>query len=341
MAYRRMSIVVASLAVAASLLGGIAREAQAVGDGKLQVYILAGQSNMEGKGYVEIGNGGGVGAPGSLRHKVNTDPANYGHLTNPNGTWIARDDVWIYSTTDDGEKGNLTVGYGSGTAVGPELGFGNVVGDHHDEQVLLIKMAWGGKSLAVDFRPPSSGGSTGLYYNEILNGVDNVLSNIKAHFPAYNDQGYELAGFAWHQGWNDRVDQARNDEYEVNMANFIKDIRKDLGRPKMPFVLAETGMSGYAETHHRALSLMAAQDAMDDLDKYPEHEGNVAFVGTKGFYRDASVSPNDQAYHWNGNAETYYLIGDGLGEAIIPLPEPSTLLLLAPAGLISLRRRRR
>ena len=60
--------------------------APAAGDGPIHVFILAGQSNMQGKGRIEIGNGGVSGAIGSLRYLVNNDPTNYGHLVNPNGT---------------------------------------------------------------------------------------------------------------------------------------------------------------------------------------------------------------------------------------------------------------
>ncbi len=310
----------------------------AAADGPVQVFILAGQSNMEGKGRTEIGNGGVSGAIGSLRYEVNTDPVNYAHLVNPNGTWATRGDVWIWSTTDGGEKGNLTVGFGSNADIGPELGFGKVMGEYYDQQVLLIKTAWGGKSLAVDFRPPSSGGAVGPYYTETLNKVNYVLSNLATEFPAYQGQGYRIAGLGWHQGWSDRVNQTYNDEYEYNMANFIRDIRNDLGVPKLPFVIAETGMSGYSETHPRALSLMAAQAAVAE---YPEFQGNVGFVGTKGFFRPAGVSPLSQAYHWNQNGETYYLIGDGMGESMATLvPEPTSCLLLL-AGVVTIRRRRR
>jgi hypothetical protein len=48
---------------------------------------------------------------------------------------------------------------------------------------------------------------------------------------------------------NDRVDQAYNDEYEANMKNFIDDVRSELGQTELPFVIATTGMSGWAETH--------------------------------------------------------------------------------------------
>ena len=58
--------------------------------------------------------------------------------------------------------------YGGRHHFGPELQFGHVLGDYFDNQVLLIKTAWGGKSLYRDFRPPSSGGTVGPYYTKML-----------------------------------------------------------------------------------------------------------------------------------------------------------------------------
>jgi hypothetical protein len=100
------------------------------------------------------------------------------------------------------------------------------------------------------------------------------------------------------------------------MSRFIQDIRKDLMTPSLPFVIAETGMSGPEETHPRALSLMKAQAAVAERSEF---KGNVAFVGTKAFWRPAEQSPSSQGYHWNSNAETYYLIGEAMGEAMIRL----------------------
>ena len=75
-------------------------------------------------------------------------------------------------------------------------------------------------------------------------------------------------------------------------------------------------MSGREEKHPRALSLMRAQAA---VAKREEFEGNVAFVGTRDFYRPPELSPSGQSYHWNSNAETYCLIGGGMAEAMIEL----------------------
>ncbi len=304
-------------AVAAIIFLASSVWAEPVGKGPVIVFILAGQSNMEGAGAIRSNLQRNDGK-GSLEYLVK-DPATadrYKHLVDEKGDWVVRDDVWIWYFD---RKGGLTVGYGSrNDRIGPELQFGHVVGDQYEDQVLLIKIAWGGKSLAKDFRPPSSGGEVGPYYKELFQHVRDVLANLETHFPEYDGQGYEIVGLGWHQGWNDRVNQAYNDAYEKNMANFIRDVRKELAIEGLPFVIAETGMSGHKETHPRALSLMRAQAA---VAKHEEFVGNVAFVGTKDFYRPKEVSPSGQAYHWNGNAETYFLIGEGLGKAMIELTE--------------------
>ncbi|MEN9573021.1 MAG: hypothetical protein RL514_876 [Verrucomicrobiota bacterium] len=65
-----------------------------------------------------------------------------------------------------------------------------------------------------------------------------------------------------------------------------------------------------------ALSLMKAQAAVAE---HPEFRGNVAFVGTKAFWRPIEASPSNQGYHWNTNAETYWLIGEAMGRAMLKL----------------------
>lgn len=295
----------------------------------VRVFILAGQSNMEGHGFVPADpkrNGG----KGSLEFLAKNEPTakHFAPLVDAAGGWRKRDDVWIGFLD---RKGPLTVGYGARPdMIGPELGFGWVMGDAMNEPVLLIKCAWGGKSLAVDFRPPGAGqppyslgeksdaeiardpAMIGKYYRETVALTKAALANIKDLVPG-SDGGYVLAGFGWHQGWNDRINDRFNAEYESNIAHFIQDIRKDLGVPALPFVIAETGMTGPEEKNPRALSLMRAQAAVAER---AEFRGNVAFVGTRAFWRTTELSPNKQGYHWNSNAESYYLIGEAMGEAM-------------------------
>ena len=286
--------------------------AQQPGTSPVKIFVLAGQSNMQGHGEISPAS-----TKGTLRYTVENDPnGNYQFFVDDGGNWVVWDDVWMHYERSATQllTGTLNPGYGaSNTTIGPELGFGYVMGDYFDNQVLLVKAAWGGKSLAVDFRPPSSGGNVGFYYNEILRLVDDAVTNLKTYFPGYDMQGYEIVGFGWHQGWNDRVNQTYNDEYEFNMANFIRDIRDDLGVENLPFVIATTGISGWQESHPRALSLMEAQLA---VAQYPEFQGNVFTVETRPFWRPANESPSDQGYHWNRNAETYLKIGLAMGQAM-------------------------
>ncbi|HMS54335.1 MAG TPA: sialate O-acetylesterase [Fimbriimonadaceae bacterium] len=286
-----------------------------------KVYILAGQSNMEGHGIVgaDMKRNGGL---GSLEYLAKNPPTqgHFGRFLDRDGKWIVRNDVFIHYLD---RKGGLTAGFGvRQDCIGPEFGFGHVVGDAVADDVLLIKLAWGGKSLAVDFRPPSSGGQVGPYYSEVVQGVRNVLKNLGTEFPNLANQDVEIAGFGWHQGWNDRINTAHVAEYEKNMTNFIRDIRKDLG-VRMPFVIAETGMGGWAERNRDALALMKAQSA---VAKVKDFKGNVGFVPTRNYWREKHLSPSAQDYHWNSNAETYCLIGEAMGREMLRLrPAPPSL----------------
>ncbi len=328
---RRFPRVMLAVLLSVAISNGLAEAATKT----VRVFILAGQSNMEGAGQIQA-NPDRNGGQGSLEFltKAPATAKRFSTLVDASGKWRNRDDVWI---TYLDRKGPLTVGYGARPeTIGPELGFGWAMGDALDEPVLLIKCAWGGKSLAVDFRPPSAGKLpyslgekndaaiaenpeiVGHYYRETLSLTKAALANIKELVPG-SDGNYVLSGFGWHQGWNDRINQQFNDEYESNMAHFIRDMRKDLGTPSLPFVIAETGMTGPEETHPRALSLMKAQAAVAER---PEFKGNVAFVGTRAFWRPKEKSPTGQGYHWNSNAETYFLIGEAMAEAMKTLLKP-------------------
>jgi alpha-galactosidase len=237
-------------------------------DGPAKVFILAGQSNMEGK------------APNALLDHQATDAKTrdlFAHLRKDD-RWVVRDDVFIKFLD---RKGPLTVGYGSPGRTGVELEFGTVMGDHFEEPVLLIKAAWGGHSLHKHFRPPSAGfpaeevllkeldqaqanvrkdneknkkndplptledvkKTYGSSYRNMMAEAKDVMDHYETMFPALKGKRLELAGFVWFQGWNDQYGGAEK-EYEANLKHLIRDVRKDLGRPKLPFVIAAMGRTG-------------------------------------------------------------------------------------------------
>ncbi len=289
-------------------------------NGLTKVFILAGQSNMEGHGVIK-GRPGQKGTLETLTKDAAT-AARYKHLLDKDGEWVVRDDVWLsyYDT-----KCPLTIGKSAArNAIGPELGFGWAVGDYLDNKVLLIKFGPGGTSLAGPWRPPSSGPlgkkargpGVGSEYDKMIAGVKKQLKNLKADFPEYDGKGYEIVGFGWHQGWNDGCGAKDVAEYEKNMANFIRDVRKNLGVAKLPFVIGGSGFGGWGQTVNRRLGIMAAQKATAEKDEFKD---TVTYVETRGFFRDGNVSPRPIRYHWCCNAESYYLIGDAMGKAMVEL----------------------
>jgi len=61
---------------------------------------------------------------------------------------------------------------------------------------------------------------------------------------------------------------------------------------------------------------MKAQAA---VARYDEFKDSVRYVETRSFFRDGDVSPRPIRYHWCCNAESYYLIGEAMGKAMVEL----------------------
>lgn len=350
----------------------------------IQVFILAGQSNMEGKGGIDP----------LLNHQILASDTKdfFAHL-HRDGEYIERDDIWIDYL---GRRGNLTVGYGSPGKIGPELEFGNTVGDEFTEQVLLIKTAWGGKSIGRDFRPPSSGipsnekidefvmsmakrdhnnrvkqkwnqlkkedpkasrkeaeaqveksidqiwkensdqyrkeviESHGYYYRLMIREVQDCLSTLKARFPSYQGQGYEISGFVWFQGWNDMYN-GFGEEYANNMENFIKDVREDLGKPNLPFVIGIMGQNGFKQAAGNMAVVKAAQASMNEVnefkgnviaiptDVYWDKKADEAFPTWRDNFEEWKKIGSDRPYHYLGSTIFFSRVGRGFGETMLKL----------------------
>lgn len=284
----------------------------------LRVFLLVGQSNMEGKGSIL-----------HLEQLLNqTSTMNmYQHLRT-NGNWTERDDVHI-KFNDDRGGGKLTVGYGLPTdRFGVELEFGMVVGDAFPEDVLLIKCAWGGKDLAIDFRPPSSGIGNYTYcdkgdckpYRPLDYGVfyRKTLSIVQETLQKYS--GYALSGIVWFQGFNDIIDAKKMDEYGYNLANLIRDMRADLEAPNLPFIVGELGQQGVnpeAPNREKHFRFRAIQKNVTEL---PEFKHNTLFVKTSPYVvKDGESFDGD--YHYYGRADTFFHIGHAFGKGMLQLIE--------------------
>ena len=291
-----------------------------------KVFLLAGQSNMQGQGVVDMDhpkyyNSG----KGNLLNTM-ADPCNasvYKHLIDADGNWVVRDDAFIRFRNKQGVmSGGVSIGftgYGSMKArhhIGPELQIGHRLGDHFDDPVLLIKTAWGGKSLQKDFRPPSAGGEVGEYYTKMFAEVEEALSTVCKEFPQLSGLTPEWAGFVWFQGWNDMISKEATAEYEQNLVHLIQDVRKQLESPELPVIVGELGNGG----DKVGQNMLTFRDAQRKACEQKEWKGTVRFVKTSQFSRPKEESPNmGHGHHWFGNAESYFLIGDALGSAMVEM----------------------
>lgn len=316
----------------------------------VRVYILLGQSNMLGFGRVES-----VETSGTLENLVKKQNK-YPYLADDEGQWTERKDVRYVHVMDKrgvdfnnmsqfadmknqwlAPKGNF----------GPELGFGHVMGHFHDEPVLVLKACIGNRSLGWDLLPPGSKqyefeGKTyagykdnpgswvageqkkevswyaGRQYDADTAHAKAVLNNLKQYYPGYAGQGYEIAGFVFWQGHKDQ-NAAHASHYEQNLVRFIKSLRKDFDAPKAKFVLATIAFEGNELKGH-GLTIANAQLAVSgETGTYPEFAGNVKTIDARPFWRNSEVSPKNQGYHYNHNAETYMEVGEALGRAIVKL----------------------
>jgi alpha-galactosidase len=340
------SLLLSLLVVLATALPTLAAEKT------VKVFILAGQSNMEGKARNTL-----------LDYQATAEKTKdlFAHLRK-DGQWITRDDAFIKFLD---RHGPLTVGYGSRDCTGPELEFGNAVANHFAEPVILIKAAWGGHSLYKLFRSPSAGlpeellaeelkkaqtkvskdneknkkqkslptmddikKEFGSSYRNMLAEVQEVMTNHAKLFPATEGMKLELAGFVWFQGYNDMF--GAQDEYAANMQHFIKDVRRDLNAPQLPFVIGALGQNGSKPATGGMLTVQTAQLSMNEV---PEFKGNVRAIPVDVLVDKAAEemfptwqknaewfhTGSDRPYHYYGSAIWYNRIGKAMGEAMLGL----------------------
>jgi alpha-galactosidase len=284
----------------------------------LKVYVMAGQSNMQGRARDHT-------LPHMMTHPDTAHMA--AKMVDAKGLPRPIDDVWIAALgvrKDQSEKtGPLMMGFGydggGGIKIGPEMGFGITMQEHLKEPILIIKTTWGGKSLFGDFRPPSAGPwdfgdraaqpgpeadaarkarreTSGEYYRKMVDYANKVLADIKRVVPDYDPkQGYEIAGFMWFQGVHDYGDAATYpnqgepgsyDEYSRLLACLIRDLRKDLKTPRMPFVIGVLGIGGDLQRTEPTMAKWTREfrKAMAAPAGMPEFKGNVAAVDTGDFW---------------------------------------------------------
>ena len=175
-------------------------------DGKLKVFILAGQSNMAGQGQAD-----------ELSEEFKQPLAN----------------VFVPVPRTGG-----LMPYKPQGRIGPEASFAHELAKAWPgEKIVLVKLAIGGTS-ALAWSPEWTAEKAKLTGNErqqslykrLMEQVQQLLEN----------QDAEVVGMLWAQGGRDAKYEAAAAEYAANLTAIITAVRKDLDRPKLPFIFART-----------------------------------------------------------------------------------------------------
>lgn len=317
----------------------------------LKVFILAGQSNMDGQASVSTID--------FLGEDKDPKRAALLKVFKPDGkNFVTRKDVWV---SNGGVNDILQTGYGGrknydklGEKIGPEYSFGYYMGEALDEQVLLIKYGPGGQSLYVNFRPPSAGlpvgakpEDVGVQYRALVKIVHESLANLKKNFPSYNEQdGYEIAGFVWFQGFNDLFDETGRKEYGANLVHLIKDLRKEFKAPKMKAVVGVMGVNG-VDVEKVNIKQKEVREGQRFVNTVVEFKGNVKAIEsapllhpdvveikTAGWVnkRDLKTQPvtpeetamlaratSDKGFHYFGEGRFFILLGKAFADTMLEL----------------------
>jgi hypothetical protein len=281
----------------------------------VQVFIMMGQSNMLG-----FGNAGSL--KGIAAEK-------YPYLVDDEGAWNVRKDVRNVFFCMGGLRYNdwLTAENGNGSGkFGPEIGIGNYLGHVLDAPVLILKSCVGNRALGWDLLPPSAVGTgakgqsyqgdsessnrkvkanrdgwyAGLQYDQDVGAAQNALKSLSTYYPDAKE--YEVAGFFWWQGNAEGKGSVEN--YDKNLAFLFNDLKKDFNAPNAKFVCATLG------EHDKSATL---SQKMFTFAKLPEFKDQAAVFYSK------PVSSGGSGGHYGGNAETYMIVGAGMGRLMAEL----------------------
>lgn len=176
------------------------------------VWILGGQSNMQGIGLIEDA---AKPHPQVRAFYMNDQWAT---AEDPiHNLWDAVDPVHTHLNGGTPCKRNPAVG------VGPGVAFGQAMYELSGVPQGLIPCAHGGTSMS-QWSPESKDKNGDSLYGAMLR--------------RFWKNGQRVAGVVWYQGCNDTVD-GEFDFYTERMVQFVSEIRRDIDKPRLPFAMVQ------------------------------------------------------------------------------------------------------
>ncbi|HAC15932.1 MAG TPA: hypothetical protein DCE78_08320 [Bacteroidetes bacterium] len=281
-----------------------------------QVYILSGQSNMDGLGLVAE-------LPGEYLVTQNDVP-----IYNPN----RKNDQ--EQLEDLGFWESLNPGHGSGYSTdgtqsffsdkfGVELSFAKKMQElNPNANIALYKYAKGGASIH-----PDAAGDWGSFHPdyEVGNGL-NQWDHFEYHYRRamkikdVNGDGVDdvlvPAGLLWLQGESDAsYTQEIAETYEQNLKYLIQRVRELTGNPALPVVIARISESNLSENSPDGVVLRYGEIVIAAQEKIANDDPNVSII-----YPPDTIGWLDP---WHYDTQTYLDLGISFAESMTKLNQLS------------------
>ncbi len=220
----------------------------------VKVFILAGQSNMDGCGIGE-----------DLPKKYQSSPTNV-------VAWDNNKKIWV-------DLVETTFSIRREKQFGPEMAFAHALSAAYPNFTIgIVKTSGGGTKLYNHWLPDS------VMYRRCFQNFENAT-----HQLIETKQTYELSGMLWMQGESDSETLEMANAYEKNLTAMFADVRKKTQKPDLPIVMGRISSSllkktpwvfDYTKIVQKAQDDVAAQDPhvqIINTDKLSTLEDNTHF----------------------------------------------------------------
>ena len=330
----------ARFSVVVSNSAGSVASGEAVLTGLMPVFLLAGQSNMEGNvdttlfnkllGELAAGTTPGIearlaehirywhketnGGYGSYGYSVAMAELEAKELVRLNAAGLVGANLTspyakVLCSMNATAVAPLSAYAKCGAPFGPELVLGHSLGKAGYSATSLIKVATGGTDLYTNWRSPLSAATSGIVgprYTELRSRIQSLKSAPASVNPLCSTRSCRWSAFIWFQGEADALFKVNSESYAQNLKNLIADVRSEVGSPTLPVVIVQIG--GWAQSLTYGKNVVAAQ---------------ISFVKEDKHARIVNTADLSSFYHYDSAAQL--IIGDRVSQAV------QALLAAAPA----------
>ena len=254
-----------------------------VSDNILDLFIFAGQSNMDGRATVVSDS------------------------VDRTSTLFYKETATSSSSTIDSSFSGLVKGHTSNEQFNklcPVISFhdrAKLLQNNYPQHLAIMKFSHGGTSLAENWNTTHP---NNYMFSKFKEAIDDAKSKLTTAGYTYN-----VKGMVWLQGETDSQDTTNTSNYQTNMNNFISEIRTHLNLPNLPVVLVGIKNNTNATTITNANTINTSLKNIANTDRHI------------GYVFDNSWGQRDNLhYNTSGQQAIGVAVADEMINAIAGIP---------------------